>query len=231
VPSAHPVTLPVGMFPLARPGSAIPVTFSMPSILARDHATARVPVSVTPGPAAAQAAPRYGTPLTSASSTARPRTAADGGFVPPIMPGMRPAIFVPAPQQLLSTPPMSVVLTQQDKDQNKRDRRESRRRNEEREYEQQAADTENRELTRRYLRIGLFFLPLVHCLELLYFRKELVDRKNTDFIVLRNLGWAMLAALLYLAGFISWFIAFQVSPDRFPNLNILNHNTTFAALL
>lgn len=89
--------------------------------------------------------------------------------------------------------------------------------------------TDSQVLSFRLLLLGLFGLPLVHFVEVWYFKKELAD-SSADYFVRRNVFAAMFFGTLQVCIFIIWEVVYHTLRERFKSLSILNGNISLEFL-
>lgn len=92
-----------------------------------------------------------------------------------------------------------------------------------------AEDQSLEKVSRMLLLIGLFGLPLVHFIQVLYFSREILD-KNSNWYVRRNAIFALFCGSVELLVALAWFVLFQAMSDRFDALSILNAGFSLANL-
>lgn len=101
-----------------------------------------------------------------------------------------------------------------------RSRKESRQRVANAEEKTREEDRELIELSKRYLIIGMFGLPVVHFVLVWYFSHELRD-SNANWYVKRNARMALLFGCVESILFFAWVAVYQLRNDNSP-LSILS---------
>jgi hypothetical protein len=142
-----------------------------------------------------------------------------------VSPWMRHADGAPP----LPEPDAEAVPRKEDKERAARSRKETRQRLSRAEERLLVEDKELIELSRRYLIIGLFGLPVIHFVLVWYFAGELMD-KNSNWYVKRNARMALLCGCVEMVVFVAWVVAYQLRADRFHALSVLTPSVSLANL-
>lgn len=90
-------------------------------------------------------------------------------------------------------------------------------------------DAKSQALSFRLLLLGLFGLPLVHFVEVWYFKKELAD-SSENYYVRRNVFAAMFFGTLQVCVFIAWEVVYHTMREKLKLLSILNGNISLEHL-
>lgn len=110
-----------------------------------------------------------------------------------------------------------------------RSRKENRQRVAQAEMDTRREDRELIGLSKRYLIIGMFGLPVVHFVLVWYFSNELRD-SNANWYVKRNARMALLFGCLESMLFFAWVAVYQLRADELGSLSVLRSKLSLANL-
>lgn len=122
-----------------------------------------------------------------------------------------------------------IVPTKEAKERAAKTRKETRQRITSAEERLLVEDEELIELSKRYLIIGMFGLPVIHFVLVWYFSQELVD-SNSNWYVKRNARMALLFGCIESILFIAWVTIYQLRKDQFEMLSVLRPSLSLANL-